>query len=159
MKTKTKAAAGGLSAAALALLVTFVGAWEGRELRAYRDIVGVPTICYGETRGVNMGDVATPAECDTMLAKGLADFNAGINRCLSVPLPDKVRVAFVSLSYNIGVHGFCGSSVVRRANEGRLAQACDAILMWNKAGKPLKPVRGLTNRREAERKLCLEGLQ
>lgn len=158
MKNSTKVAGGGLSAAALGLLITLVGTWEGRSLQAYRDIVGVPTICYGETRGVEMGDVATPAECNTLLAKGLREFSEGIDACLTRPVPDKVRVAFVSLAYNIGVAGFCGSSVVRRANAGLLPQACDAILMWDKAGRPLKPVRGLTLRRQAERELCLEGL-
>lgn len=159
MKTSTKAGVAGFSAGVLALLITFVGGWEGRELSAYRDIVGVPTICYGETRGVQMGDVATPAACDSMLAKGLSEFNAGINKCLVAPVPDKVRVAFVSLAYNIGVAGFCGSSVARRANDGRMVEACNAILMWDKAGRPLKPVRGLTLRRQAERELCLEGLR
>ncbi|MER5172677.1 glycoside hydrolase family protein, partial [Thioclava kandeliae] len=48
-------------AAAIALAITTIAPWEGRELRAYRDIVGIPTICFGETEGVKMGDVATEA--------------------------------------------------------------------------------------------------
>ncbi|MER5174127.1 glycoside hydrolase family protein, partial [Thioclava kandeliae] len=48
-------------AAAIALAITTIAPWEGKELRAYRDIVGIPTICFGETEGVKMGDVATEA--------------------------------------------------------------------------------------------------
>lgn len=89
MTMKAKAGAGG-AAAAIALAVAFIAPWEGVELRAYRDIVGIPTICYGETRGVNMGDSATLAECQTMLAVAVADFEKGIRPCLPASLPDVV---------------------------------------------------------------------
>lgn len=151
---KRTAAAG--AAGAIAIAVAFIGPWEGRELRAYRDIVGVPTICYGETRGVQMGDTATAEECTTMLAKGVAEFAAGIAPCLPATLPDKTRAAFISAAYNIGVGAFCGSSMSKRAKAGDLPGACDALTMWNKAGG--KVVKGLVNRRAAERALCLEGL-
>lgn len=144
------------SAGAVALAVATIAPWEGRELRAYRDIVGVPTICYGETRGVKMGDAATPAECETMLAKAVAEFEVGIRQCLPASLPDETRAAFISAAYNIGQSAFCGSSMSRRALAGDLRGACDALLMWDKAGG--RAVRGLTNRRNAERDLCLSGL-
>lgn len=153
---RRRTAAGAGLGAALALAAAFIAPWEGVELRAYRDIVGVPTICYGETRGVQMGDTATLAECQTQLAKAVADFERGIRPCLPATLPDKTRAAFVSAAYNIGTAAFCRSSMSRRALAGDLPGACDALRMWNKAGG--KVVRGLTNRREAERKLCLEGL-
>jgi lysozyme len=159
MRKITRAAGGGAAVAAIAVAVSFIAPWEGRELRAYRDIVGVPTICYGETRGVQMGDTATPEECKTMLAKGVAEFELAIRPCLPATLPDKTRAAFVSLAYNIGSGGFCASSVSRLARSGDLAAACERILVFNKAGRPLREVRGLTNRRVAERKLCLEGLR
>ena len=41
---------------------------------------------------------------------------------------------------------------------GRWAEACDAFLLWNKAGWPLKAIRGLTLRRQRERALCLQGV-
>lgn len=155
MTMKAKAGAGG-AAAAIALAVAFIAPWEGVELRAYRDIVGIPTICYGETRGVSMGDSATLAECQTMLAVAVADFEKGIRPCLPPSLPDSTRAAFVSAAYNIGQRAFCGSSMSRLAKAGDLRGACEALMKWNKAGG--KVVRGLTNRRAAERKLCLAGL-
>ncbi len=36
---------------ALASAISFIGQWEGLRTEAYRDIVGVWTICYGETKG------------------------------------------------------------------------------------------------------------
>ncbi|MBY5974980.1 glycoside hydrolase family protein, partial [Ferrimonas balearica] len=80
---------------------------------------------------------------------------------LPAQLPDQTRAAFVSAAYNIGAGAFCGSSMSRRAQAGDLVGACDALLMWNKARVKgvLRPVTGLTRRRQAERALCLEGVK
>lgn len=151
------AASAALVAAALALTAPVVSVWEGRSLNAYRDIVGVPTICYGETKNVRMGDVATPEQCSTMLATRLKEFAVGISPCLPADLSPKTYASFISTAYNIGIKGFCGSSMSRKALAGDLKGACDALLLWNKAGG--KVVKGLVNRRNAERALCLEGLK
>jgi lysozyme len=159
VKTAVKVGAGGIAAsvALLMMAINFIGAWEGLELKAYRDIVGVWTVCYGETHGVKPGDVHTKPECDTMFAKQLKAFEVKIDSCIGPELPGKTKIAFLSLAYNIGTHGFCSSTALKRANRGDLVGACDAILFWNKAGG--KVVQGLVNRREAERALCLEGVR
>lgn len=157
--SRLKKAGIGLTTAG-ALAVAFVGGWEGLRLKAYIPIPGdVPTVCFGETRGVKMGDQYTPEQCRVMLGDGLAKFEAGIRKCLVAPdnIPDKPYVAFLSLSYNIGQKAFCGSTVARRANSGDLRGACEAITAWNKAGG--RVVQGLVNRRAAERKMCLEGVK
>lgn len=157
MKASTRGGAIGAAAAAvIALAVTIVQPWEGRELKAYRDIVGVWTICDGETRGVQPGDVATPAECDAMLYRSLSEFKIGLDRCLTFPLPAQTAAALLSWTYNVGVGAACGSTLVRKANAGDLRGACNELLRWNRAGG--RVIKGLSNRREAERKLCLEGL-
>ena len=138
----------------LALAIAVVGTYEGLSLAAYPDIVGIPTICYGETKGVKLGQKATKEECDAKLAARLVEFNDGVNSCITRPLRDNERVAFVSLAYNVGTGAFCKSSVVRRFNAGDKAGACNAILMWNRAGG--KVVQGLVNRREKERAMCLK---
>lgn len=140
------------------LAIAIVGNWEGLRLHAYQDVIGVWTACYGETKGVRPGMKFTKERCDVMFIGSLAEHEAGMRGCLKVPdsLPDKTYVAFVSATYNIGVGGFCGSSMARRANAGDLRGACDALMMWVKAGG--RTVKGLVNRRTAERKLCLEGL-
>ena len=151
---KPKPTAARRAAPWVAAATVFVGGWEGLQLVAYRDVVSVPTICYGETRGVRMGDRATKEECDAMLAVGLSDFAAGIARCVPFDgLPVPTQVAVVSLSYNIGQGAFCKSTVARKLREGDRAGACEAFMVWNKAGGVVW--RGLTRRRAAERELCL----
>jgi GH24 family phage-related lysozyme (muramidase) len=156
IKGKTAGGIAGASAAAIALAMAFIQPWEGRELRAYQDIVGVWTICDGETKGVRAGDVATPAQCDAMLAKSVRQYAAGLDACVVPQLPVKVEAALISWTYNVGVGAACGSTLVRKLNAGDLVGACDQLLRWDRAGG--RQVRGLTNRRIAERKLCLEGI-
>lgn len=149
---------GGLVATAVGLAaITHTGEEEGLRLKAYIPIPGdVPTICYGETKGVRMGQTATKAECDAMLLARLDEFAGKVENCVKQPMSDRTLVSFVGLAYNIGSGGFCGSTVVRRYNAGDRRGACDAMLMWNKAGG--REVRGLTLRRQRERALCLAGL-
>jgi lysozyme len=54
------------------------------------------------------------------------------------------------------VKAYCGSTVDRRFDARQWAAACDAFLMWNKAGG--RVVAGLANRRAAERALCMKDL-
>ena len=145
------------SVALVALATGTISHFEGRELRAYQDIVGVWTICDGETKGVERGDVASPVECDAMLARNLRSYEAGLDRCLTGFVPGKSKVAFLSWTYNVGVGAACGSTLVRKVNAGDLVGACNELLKWNRAGG--RVVRGLTLRREAERTMCLEGIQ
>lgn len=137
----------------VALAIATVGASEGLRQNAYPDVIGVPTICYGETRGVRIGDHKTKDQCDEMLSKRLSEFNDGINSCVKVDLPDSRRVAYVSLAYNIGTASFCKSTVVRKINAGDVVGSCNAIRMWNRANGIVWP--GLTARREREVELCM----
>lgn len=154
MKTRTRLA-GTVAAGAIAL----VGAWEGLRMTAYRDIVGVPTVCYGETRGVRLGDRHSKEDCDAMLLASLKRHEAGMRRCLRAPdrIPEKSYIAFVSLAYNVGVGAFCRSTTARRLNAGDVRGACEAAVWFNKAGG--RRVKGLVNRRAAEHDLCLQGLK
>lgn len=129
---------------------------EGLRQVAYLDPVGIPTICFGETRGVKIGDKATKAQCQDMLAGRLVEFSAEVDKCLIAAVPDESYAAFLSLAYNTGTANFCRSTLVKKANAGDLLGACNEILKWNKAQGLVLP--GLTRRREAERKLCLEGV-
>lgn len=144
----------GVSAAML--LVGFVAQWEGKSNDPYRDLVGVWTVCYGETR-VQMRRY-TDAECIEMKANALADFAEPVlKRNPELKGRDNQLAAAVSLSYNIGSAAYARSTVARRFSEGRWREACDAFLLWNQAGG--RVVKGLDNRRRSERELCLRGLK
>ncbi len=142
--------------AVVALALGLVGGFEGLRTTAYRDVVGIPTICYGETKNVRMGMSLDKATCDAMLIQRLDEFANGMERCVKRPMNDNVYTAFLSLSYNIGTYGFCKSTVVKRFNVGDHRGACDAMLMWDKAKG--RKIAGLTRRREEERELCLKGM-
>lgn len=142
----------------------------GRQyLTAYRDSVGVLTICDGLTRGVRAGEVRTEAQCARELEAELTATAARVMACTpNLAGHPNQQVAAVSLAYNIGTgraarpgvkgSGYCGSSAARHFAAGRWRQGCDAILSWNKGGRPLRVIKGLDSRRKRERAICLRGL-
>jgi lysozyme len=139
---------------AAALLVAQVAGFEGKRNDPYKDIVGVWTVCYGETR-VAMKRYSD-AECKTMLADGLADYAAPVlARNPELKGHDGPLAAAVSLAYNIGPAAYRKSSVARNFSAGRWKDACDAFLKWSYAGG--KQVKGLLRRRQEERAMCLRG--
>ncbi len=142
---------------ALASAISFIGQWEGLRTEAYRDVIGVWTVCYGETKGVRPGDRYSKAECDAMLAREIIAYEAALDRCLNSEVPVGMKIALVSWTYNVGVGAACRSTLVRKANAGDLVGACNELPRWNKAGGRI--VRGLTNRRMSERAMCLRALR
>jgi lysozyme len=171
MNRMQKGAVGAAVGSALALAVAFIGPWEGLRLNSYQDIVGVWTICYGTTKDVRPGQKASKSECDELFARDITSHEIGMRRCLANPgpmlkerkvggdyaIPSGSYVAFVSLTYNIGVGGFCHSSLPRLINAGDIRAACNALPAFNRAGG--RVVQGLVNRRAAEQRLCLGALQ
>ncbi|MBY6138515.1 lysozyme [Leisingera daeponensis] len=145
------------SSIALASAVGFVGQWEGLRTEAYRDIVGVWTVCYGETKGVEPGDSYSKAECDQMLASEIVRYEAHLDRCLTASVPVGMKIALVSWTYNVGPGAACRSTLVKKANAGDLAGACRELPRWNRAGG--RVIRGLSNRRASERSMCLKALE
>ncbi|MAA99981.1 MAG: hypothetical protein CMN87_14590 [Stappia sp.] len=156
MRTRLKIA-GALSAFGIAA-AGLIGGFEGLRTTAYLDPVGIPTVCYGETRGVKLGDRHTAEECQAMLGDALIEFEQDMRACLDRPdeIPDGPYTAFLSLSYNIGAGAFCRSTLVRLANAGDLRGACNQLPRWNRAGG--RVLKGLVNRRAKEREICLAGL-
>ena len=143
--------------AALALSATgLVGivAHEGYTDRAVIPVKGdVPTIGFGTTGGVKMGETITPPKA---LARALTDvqkFEGALKQCVTVPLHQHEYDAFVSLAYNIGEGAFCRSTLVRELNKANYLGACREILRWDYANGQRLP--GLTKRREAEYRQCL----
>ena len=127
---------------------------EGYSPVAYRPVPGdVPTIGFGTTDGVKMGDRTDPVQALTRKLADVQRFEGALKRCVRVPLHQHEYDAFLSLAYNIGPGAFCGSTLVRLLNQGQYREACDQILRWDRLqGAPL---RGLTLRRQAEHRQCL----
>lgn len=155
--------------ATMRVLVPLTIKWEGEHRCrddasmhcAYRDIVGVPTLCFGETKGVRLSDRATDRQCRAMLERRLTDdFRDGLHGYFTedtkqhrlTPWRD---AAYVSLAYNVGIRGAGRSTATRRLNDGNIVGGCHALGWWNKAGG--RVVRGLVRRRAEETSLCLRG--
>jgi len=142
----------------LAVCATLVGGFEGLATRAYPDKLahGIPTVCYGETEGVKLGDHYTPQECSDMLAAKLPRYYEEIARCIHVAISDNEKAAYTSFAYNVGSAGFCRSGSAHLLNKGDHKGACRALMAWDVASG--KHIPGLARRRAAERDLCLKGL-
>lgn len=145
----------------LDVAVPLIAKWEGLRTTAYQDIVGVWTVCYGETKGVRPGDTYSKAECRAMLAREVREYWQGWRayltpETLSERLHAAREAAYTSLAYNVGVRAAGRSTATRRLNAGNVAGGCEAIGWWNRAGD--RVVRGLVNRRADEVALCRIGL-
>lgn len=147
---------GKVAAAVLTAAVTVIGVWEGRSLVAYADPVGIPTICDGYTHGVRLGDVATPKQCDQLTRQEAAKALAVVDASVPRPLPAGVRVALTSFVYNVGPGNYQGSTLLRKLRAGDYAGACNELPRWVYAGG--RKLRGLERRRQAEKEICLSGL-
>ena len=145
----------------VALATAIAAPAEGLRTKAYRDPVGIPTICFGSTKGVKMGDTATPEQCRQMLTAEMLESVDQVDRC--VPgLPPHVAAAFADAAYNLGPAIVCDrtrSTAARLLASGRLVDACRELPKWDKArvAGVLVALPGLTKRRAAEMDLCLSG--
>lgn len=144
---------------------------SGRQyLRVYLDVVGVATACDGITRykgkPLKQGQSFTEDQCAAMLeeelvkhAKGVMDCTAGLAIASDRAIERRregPRFAAVSLAYNVGVGGYCGSTARSRFNAGDYPGGCTALTWWNKAGG--RVLAGLKARRAREAKVCRDGL-
>ena len=138
-----------ISAACLVGIATH----EGYRSEAYKDTVGIPTVGFGETAGVKMGDKTTPERALVQLLESTEKHADAIRQCIHVPLYQHEFDAYISLAYNIGTGAFCRSTLVKKLNAKDYAGACEEIRRWNKAGGKVLP--GLVKRREAEYRMCM----
>lgn len=142
-----------------AALLSGAALWEGVRYTPYKDIVGVTTVCYGETKNVENRKYS-PEECKRMLRNELADYGKGVLNCVNTPLTQNQYDAFTLFAYNVGVSAFCNSRANKLLSEKKYEAACTAMAfgpnqqpVWSYAGG--KFVQGLHNRRIYEMKLCL----
>ncbi len=133
---------------------------EGLRLQAYLPTPNDKwTIGYGHTKTAQKGMVITEARAEELLKQDLAWVEDCIKRVVKVPLTQNQYDALASLIFNIGEGNFSKSTVLRKLNEKDYEGAASAFTMWNKqrnksTGK-MDALRGLTKRREEERKLFL----
>lgn len=129
--------------------------FEGHSNQAYLDTGGIPTICRGHTGDVTLGDYRTNAECEVITKKDAMIAIAAIERLVKVKLSAHTYAALASFVYNVGEGQFANSTLLKKLNAGDIEGACNQLPRWvYDNGVKL---RGLVERRLAERDLCLKG--
>ncbi|WP_041930742.1 lysozyme [Pantoea ananatis] len=133
--------------------IDLIKRFEGLKLEAYRDSVGIPTIGYGHTHNVKIGDVITAEQADKFLREDLLVAELTINTNVKVKLTQNQFDALASFVFNLGSGNFVKSTLLKKLNAGDFAGAADEFGKWVNAGG--KKLAGLVKRRAAEREVFI----
>jgi lysozyme len=128
--------------------------YEGLRLKAYLDSAGVPTIGYGSTMGVKMGDEITEAQALEFLEDDIERHADPVREAVDVPINQNQFDALVSFVFNVGAGAFRASTLLRKINTYDYMGAADELPRWVHAGG--RELEGLKLRRASERSLFLE---
>lgn len=130
--------------------VNLIKEFEGCRLKAYLCPAGKPTIGYGHTAGVKIGQTITQAQAESFLKADLAKFERMVEKYDSTYHWNQNQFdALVSFAFNVG-------NVTQLTADGSrsITTISQKMLQYNKsAGKVLA---GLTERRKKERALFLK---
>jgi lysozyme len=131
--------------------------WEGNELEAYQDMVGVWTIGYGHTGpDVHEGQIITQAEADQLLTNDLHSFEVAVTGLVHGSATSQQQFdAMVSFSYNLGSGALAESEVLSYHLAGNYPAAAADFSHWANAGG--HQVQALLNRRNGEAAVYLNG--
>jgi len=121
---------------------------EGFRNEAYLDSAGVPTIGYGFTKGVKMGDTMTEEEANARLLEEMAVTDRDYNNLVTADLNSNQEAAVKSLLYNIGGPQFANSKARAALNSGDFETFQKEAAEFRMADGKVVP--GLENRRRDE---------
>jgi lysozyme len=128
--------------------------FEGCELSPYRDAVGVWTVGYGATYGLDRERVTpchpaiTPDQAVVLLMRDVARFAAAVDRLVPVSIDRFQRGALTSFAFNLGAGALQASTLLRRVNAMEWDDVPRQFSRWVHAGGRVLP--GLVRRRAAE---------
>ena len=128
--------------------ISLIKKFEGCELEAYQDAVGVWTIGYGHTKNVQEGQVIKQEEAESMLLHELLEYCDYVEKAVEVDLTQNQFDALVSWTYNLGPSNLNRSTMLKVVNANNMGEVPTQIKRWNKAGG--KVLDGLVRRRKAE---------
>ena len=145
-----------------------LASYEALSTSLYLDSVGVRTIGLGSTIS-DIPDIAswpwtktiTIQEACDLYKKSLVKYVAAVNKALNVTVTQGQFDALVCFAYNVGTSGMSNSSLVKYINNGDSDIKIRAGFMaWNKGtiGGKKVVIKGLTNRRNAEANLYIQGI-
>ena len=127
---------------------------EGLSLEAYEDCAGVPTIGYGHTKNVKMGDRISKYWAKELLKDDVREVEQQVQE-LNVAQTQGQFDALVSFTFNLGIGRLKSSTLLKVIREGGSKSAIKKeFKRWAYAGG--KRLRGLELRREWEAKRFFE---
>jgi lysozyme len=128
--------------------IDLIRRFEGCELKAYKDAVGIPTIGYGHIKDVHMGMEISMDQAIEFLKEDLAEAENAVKKYVKVKLNHNQFDALVSWTFNLGSGNLKSSTMLKRINAKEWDDVPNQIKRWNRAGG--KVLKGLTRRRAAE---------
>ena len=139
---------------AAAISAAFIPSEEGMRTEAYLDIVGIPTICMGDTEGVKLGQTTTVDDCNVRLNKRTEKLIPMVEKTVRIQLAGATIASLTAFCDNVGTKACMGSESFKAMRIGHIREGCDKLLNWSRAGKNRYALLG---RRMRERALCLVG--
>ena len=140
-------------------LYEFLRGWEGvggnPVLEAYLDGAGVPTIGYGHTAGVLMGQTINADQAEQFLERDMLGPSAAMTAAIKVPVSQQQFDAVCSLAFNVGSGAIRGSTLMRKLNGAEFDAAALQFICWDRSGGV--EVDGLEKRRAAETRMFVSG--
>ena len=109
---------------------------------------GVPTIAFGRTKNVKLGDTCTQEQADAWLEEELEEYTGYVSDAVTQTLQQNQIDAMVAWTYNLGPSNLRSSTMLQVLNEGKLQEVPQQMRRWNKANGKVLP--GLERRRLAE---------
>lgn len=144
--------------------LSIIKEFEGLELEAYVDAVGVVTIGWGTThyndgRPVKMGDRLTPQQADQLLRQQVVrEYAPGVFKALpmATSYSAEQQAALISFTYNVGVEALQQSTLRKRllSGEDPALVIRQELPRW-RYGDQGEELTGLVRRRNAEIQLFL----
>ncbi len=122
--------------------------FEGLRKEAYTCPAGVPTIGYGHTQGVHLGDKISESQADEYLRQDLREFEDFVDS-LHLCINQNQFDALVDFAFNVGTKNLSSSTLLKKIRaDAPTADIQAQFRRWCYAGK--KRLDGLVRRRDWE---------
>lgn len=142
--------------------IDLIKKFEGFRAEPYLCPAGVPTIGIGSTHyknglAVTLQDAPiTEIQAEALLLDTLKTYELGVKKIVKVELNQNEFDALVDFCYNIGIHNFKTSTLLKDINLGNFTLASHQFVLWTHINGQISM--GLLKRRLSEKLLFLESM-